>query len=257
MEFLRHSRRRSVLSEIVYVLLNVLMAVAILIVVLVIESPLPAFSLVLLSKWRVLAVRPQHWAAHIIANSVDIIIGLSYVVLLSAATGALAAQIALTLLYIAWLFALKPRSKRKLVVLQAGVATFVGVSALAQVSYEWWDAAVVLAMWVIGCAAARHVLTAYQEAHFKLLSLMWGLVMAELGWLLFHWSFGYDLRVTGNLMLSQMAVITVLLAFLAERTYASYHRRGNIAISDIVLPILLVVSSVGLLLTVFGQIQTI
>lgn len=257
MEFLRYSRRRSVLSEIVYVLLNVLMAVAILVVVLVIESPLPAFALVLLSKWRVLAVRPQHWPAHIVANSVDIIVSLSYVVFLSAATGALTAQIGLTLLYIAWLLLLKPRSKRSLVTLQAGVATFVGVSALMQVSYDWLDIAVVLALWVIGSATARHVLTAYQEVHFKLLSLVWALVMAEIGWLVYHWSFGYDLRITGDLMLSQAAVITTMLAFLAERTYASYHRRGSVVMADILLPILLVVSSIGLLLTVFGQIQTI
>lgn len=245
------------MSEVVYVLLNILMAVAILVVVLVIESPLPAFTLVLLSKWRVLAVRPQYWPAHIVANSVDIIVSLSFVVFLSAATGAFAVQVGLTLLYIAWLLLLKPQSKRTFVTLQAGVATFAGVSALMQVSYDWLDIAVVLAMWAIGYATARHVLTSYQDAHFKLLSLVWGLVLAELGWLIYHWSFGYDLRVTGDLMLSQAAVIVTLLGFLAERTYASYHRHGHVVTTDVLLPILLVVSSIGLLLTVFGQIQTI
>lgn len=238
-------------------LLNVLMAVAILVVVLVIESPLPAFALVLLSKWRVLAVRPQYWPAHIVANSVDIIVSLSYVVFLSAATGALVVQIALTLLYIAWLLLLKPRSKRSFVTLQAGVATFAGIGALMQVSYDWLDVIVVLAMWVIGCATARHILTAYQEPHFKLLALVWGLVVAEIGWLAYHWSFGYDLRITGDLMLSQAAIIVTLVGFLAERAYASYHRHGHIVMTDILLPMLLTVSSVGLLLTIFGQIQTI
>lgn len=245
------------MSEVVYILLNVLMAVAILIVVLVIESPLPAFALVLLSKWRVLAVRPQHWPAHVVANSVDIIVSLSYVVFLSAATGAFIVQVGLTLLYIAWLLLLKPRSKRALVTIQAGVATFAGISALMQVSYDWWDIAVVLAMWVIGYTTARHVLTSYQEPHFKLLALAWALIMAEIGWLVYHWSFGYDLRVTGNLMLSQAAVVATLLGFLAERTYASYHRHGHVVMTDILLPMLLVMSSIGLLLTVFGQIQTI
>lgn len=233
------------------------MAVAILVVVMIIESPLPAFALVLLSKWRVLAVRPQHWLAHIVANSVDIIVSLGYVVFLSAAAGALPVQIGLTLLYIAWLLVIKPSSKRSLVTTQAGVATFVGVSALMQVSYAWWDVAVVLAMFIVGCAAARHVLTAYQESHFRILSLAWGLIMAEIGWLVYHWSFAYDLRVAGNLKLSQAAIIATLLAFLAERTYASYHRHGSVQVGDIILPILLVVSSIGLLLTIFGQIQTI
>jgi hypothetical protein len=257
MEFLRHSRRRTVLSETVYILLNILMAVAILVVVIVIESPLPAFALVLLSKWRVLAVRPQHWPAHIVANSVDIIVSLGYVVLLSAAGGALMTQIFLTALYIGWLLLLKPQSKRPLVIAQAGVGLFVGVSALMQISYDWWDTAVVLAMWVIGYSAARHVLTAYQEPHFSLLSLIWGFVVAEIGWLAYHWSFAYDLRVTGDLRLSQAALIVILLSFLAERVYASYHQHKQIVLSDVLLPMLLVVSSIGLLLTVFGQIQTI
>ena len=257
MEFLRHSRRRTVLSETLYILLNILMAVAILIVVIVIESLLPAFALVLLSKWRVLAVRPQHWLAHIIANSVDIIVSLSYVVLLTAAGGALAAQIVLTILYILWLLLLKPQSKRPLVCAQAGVGIFVGVSALMYVSYDWWDIVVVLAMWVIGYSAARHTLTAYQEPHFSILSLVWGFVVAEIGWLAYHWSFAYDLRVTGDLGLSQAALIVILLSFLAERVYASYHKHKEIVLSDVLLPILLVTSSIGLLLTVFGQIQTI
>jgi hypothetical protein len=257
MEFLRHSRRRSILSETVYILLNVLMAVAILIVVLVIESPLPALALVLLSKWRVLAVRPQYWPAHIVANSVDIIVSLGFVVFLWAATGALYVQIGLTLLYITWLLFLKPRSTRFWITMQAGVATFVGVSALMQVSYDWWDVVVVLAMWVIGFAAARHVLTSYQEPHFSVLSLLWGMIMAELGWLFYHWSFAYDLRITGDLMLSQAALVVTLLAFLAERVYVSYYHNKSVRMTDILLPLLLVVSSIGLLLTVFGQIQTI
>jgi hypothetical protein len=36
-----------------------------------------ALALILLSKWRMLAVRPRHWPANIRANSVDLIVGLS------------------------------------------------------------------------------------------------------------------------------------------------------------------------------------
>lgn len=61
MEFLKAAKRRTLLSELTYVALNIGLAVAILVVVLVIESPLPAIALVLLSKWRILAVRPRYW----------------------------------------------------------------------------------------------------------------------------------------------------------------------------------------------------
>lgn len=259
MELLRPSHRRNLLSEVIYILLNVLMAIAILVVVLAIDSPVPAFGLVLLSKWRVLAVRPQYWGTNIIANTVDIIVSLSLVILLYAASGSLYAQIVLTILYIGWLLLIKPRSRHGLVVLQAGVGVFFGVSALMQVSYGWWASPVVLAMWVIGYSTARHVLTAYKESHFSLLSLLWGFVMAEIGWLTFHWNFGYNLYFVGDIQLSQAAIISVLLGFLAERTYASYHHNEHkrIRFNDIVLPLLLVVSVVAVLLTLFGSVRTI
>ena len=47
---------RSAISELLYVVLNVGLAVALLVLVLAIKSPLPTLALVLLSKWRVLAV---------------------------------------------------------------------------------------------------------------------------------------------------------------------------------------------------------
>lgn len=249
MEFLRPSRRRSIVSETIYILLNIAVAVAVLVSVLAVDSPLPAFALILLSKWRVLAVRPQYWWTNIVSNMVDIILGISYVILLYAASGALAAQIVLTILYVVWLLVLKPRSSRQMVVLQAAIGLFFGVSALEQISYNWWSSAVVVVMWAIGYFSARHVLTAYKEPHYSLLSLIWGLVIAELGWLTYHWSFAYNLHVTGNLKLSQAALFAVALSFLAERIYASYHKNNqSIRMSDIVLPLLLTVCTVGLLL---------
>jgi len=103
MEFLKSSKRRSLFSEFVYIILNIALAVVILFVVRAIESPLPAFGLVLLSKWRILAVRPRYWFANVQANLVDIIVSLSVVVLLYAANGALVMQLLLTMAYIGWL----------------------------------------------------------------------------------------------------------------------------------------------------------
>ena len=150
MEFLKSSKRRSLVSELIYILLNVALAVAILLVVWAIESPIAAFALVLLSKWRVLAVRPRYWFANVQANLVDIIVGVSVVVLLYAASNALIAQIVLTALYIVWLLYVKPRSKRTFIAIQAGTALFVGVTALMTVSYDWIASVVVLGMWLIG-----------------------------------------------------------------------------------------------------------
>lgn len=258
MEFLRPSRRRTLVSEIVYILLNVGLAVAILVTVLVINSPYPALALVLLSKWRVFAVRPQHWFAHVISNMIDAIVGVGFAFFIYHASGSLFVQLLLTLLYIAWLLLLKPRSKRKYVVAQASVGLFIGVMAVAQLSYDWWSSLTVLLMWLIGYAAARHALGAYEEPHTHILSLMWGFVLAELGWITYHWTFGYDFSFMGNLQIPQVAIVALLLSFLAERTYASYHAHDKkVHLSDILLPLLLTVSVIGVLLTTFNSIRMI
>src|ERR1700730_9760136 len=127
MELLRLPNKRSLFSEVIYVALNIGLAVAILAIVWAIESPYAAFLLVLLSKWRVLAVRPRYWFVNLQANLIDIIVGLSVVVLLYNANGVLVTQVMITLAYIVWLLFIKPRSKRSFVAIQAGTATFLGV----------------------------------------------------------------------------------------------------------------------------------
>ncbi len=253
MEFLKSSKRRSFFSELVYVLLNIALAVAILAVVWAIESPVAAIALVLLSKWRVLAVRPRYWFANVQANLVDIIVSLSFVALLYAAGGALITQCALAILYIVWLLVIKPRSKRIFVTVQAGLALFLGVTALMIVSYDWPSVAVVAAMWLIGYTTAKHVLNHYEEVHVDFYSLVWGLVVAELGWLGYHWTFAYGLPGVGAIKLSQTAVVVLAVSFLAERVYVSYHKHGTVRSGDIVLPALFSVSVIVLLLAFFNK----
>ncbi|HEY0965644.1 MAG TPA: hypothetical protein VGE13_04140 [Candidatus Saccharimonadales bacterium] len=253
MEFLRPSRHRTLVSEIIYVLLNVLMALALFGIAVSGLGIAPALGLVLLSKWRIFAVRAQHWYANLVSNMVDVIVSVSFVVMLYLATGALIVQLVLTALYIAWLLFLKPQSKRKWVVAQAGVGLFVGVTALMHVSYDWWATPVVILMWVIGYTTGRHVLVAYKEPHFALLSLIWGLVVAELGWLFYHWNFAYELSFAAGLHLSQAAIIVSMFGLLVERTYVSIRRHGTAQFNEILLPGLLAVSSIVVLLTVFSS----
>lgn len=244
MEFLKHSRRRTLLSEIAYITLNVGLALAVLLVILTTQSVLAALALVLLGKWRIFAVRPHFWATNLMANMIDIIVSVSYVALLSVASGAIVAQVVLAALYIGWLVLLKPRSETRMVEFQAGVGVLFGVGALMQLSYGWLATPVVLLMWLIGFSAARHVLGAHKEAHSMLLALVWGLVFAEIGWLTYHWTYAYDLGATaGGIQLSQAAVITTLLSFLAARVYKSYrHNQGTVRIDEILLPLLLTLS---------------
>lgn len=256
MDFLKVAKRRSFVSGLVYNALNVALAIAVLIVVQTSGSPLPAFILVLLSKWRVLAVRPRYWFAHVQANLVDFIVSIGLVILLSAANTkeGFWLQIIITVLYILWLLFLKPRSKRSLVVMQAGVAAFIGVTALFVVSFTWPSSLVVLVMWLIGYAVERHVLTAYEETHVLFLSLLWGFVFAEFGWLAYHWAVAYAIPGLVGIKIPQIAIILLAISFVVERAYESYSRHKSVRLADVMLPLLLSASVVVLLLLRFNDV---
>lgn len=250
MEFLRVARRRTVLSEVVYILLNLALAAAITAAVIATGTPWLALALVLLSKWRVLAVRPRYWLAHIETNTVDFIVGIGTVVLMFVAGQSndqmgVPVQIGLAVLYALWLVFVKPRSKRAFVVSQAAIAVAVGTMALMSLSYEWPSSIVVVFMWIIGYSSARHVLSAYSETSLRFLSLVWGFVFAEIGWLLYHWTIAYTLPFAGALQLSQMTLIVLLLSFVAERIYASYVKHQKVLGQDVLLPVIL---SLGLII---------
>lgn len=256
MEFLKLSKKKTLFSEFIYVILNIALAVGVLVVVWVVESPWAALVLVLLSKWRVLGVRPRYWFANIQANLVDIIVNISVVILLYAASGAVLAQCILTALYIVWLLFIKPRSKRIFIALQAGTALFLGITSLALVAYDWNVFFFVLAMWLIGYSTARHVLASYDEAHLSFYSLIWGFVMAEFGWLMYHWTFAYTLPGIGDIKLVQGAFIALAFSFLAERVYASYEKHGEIKSGDILLPALFSISVILVLTLFFNRVTT-
>jgi hypothetical protein len=257
MEFLRVVKRRSFLSELVYVLLNIGLAASVLIMIWATGTPWLAILLVLISKWRVLAVRPRFWFAHIETNMVDIIVGVSLVTLMYlvhtyATPQAVAVQIILAVLYAAWLLLLKPRARRDAVAVQAAVSVGVGTIALASVSYEWPSFAVVLIMWLIGYASARHVLAAYSEKDLRLLSLAWAFVVAELGWLTFHWTISYTLPFAGGLELPQATLLILGLSFLAERVYNSLHKHEAVRWNEIMLPLFLTLGVMLVLLLFFN-----
>lgn len=249
MDFLKAHKRRSRWSEALYIALNIGLAVALFFIVRTTQSPWLAVAVMLLSKWRALAVRPRFWFANLVANMVDIIVGVSGVVLLYAADGVLWVQVMVTILYIVWLLFVKPRSKRHYIAIQAGVAVCAGITALSIVMYAWDSLFFVAAMWMIGYVAARHVISSYDEPHTILYSLIVGLVFAEFGWIAHHWLMAYQIEGFGDIQFSQLALITTLFCLVGERTYASYRRHGVIRKSDVIPPIVL---TVAVMVVLFG-----
>lgn len=264
MDLLKLVRKRSFLSEAIYTVLNIALAIAVVMVIRYTDSVGFAIGLVVLSKWRVFAVRPRFWWANLRSNMVDFIVSISFVLHMYIVNSAaiedsrkLLLLGILTLLYIGWLLFIKPRSKRAFIAVQAGVAVLLGTSALFAVSYNWPVSIVVLAMWLIGYTAARHTLSSYDdETHGLFLSLVWGLILAEVAWVAYHWTIAYSLPLVTSLHIPQVAIITTLMSFLAFKAYDSFHKNAKIRISDIILPLLFTLSVILVLLIVFNRVGT-
>lgn len=257
MEFLRVVKRRSLLSEVIYVLLNLALAGAVFGALLATGTPWLAIGLVLLSKWRVLAVRPRYWLAHIETNMVDLIVSIGLVMLMYTVgqlglSGAVWVQAVIAATYAVWLLAIKPRSRRVYVIAQSAVAVVVGTTALASVSYEWPSSVFVLVMWLIGYSCARHVLSAYSEKNVRMFSFIWGFIFAEIGWLYYHWMIAYTLPFMAGIKLPQMTIVILALCFLAERIYASYVKHDKVETADIILPMFLALGIIVVLLLFFN-----
>ena len=150
-----------------------------------------AIAIVLLSKWRMFAVRPRHWLAHIRTNSVDIITSLGFVIFMIAANGSMFWQLWWLVAYEIWVLYFKPGTSAFLISAQAFIAQFVGLTALF-VAYDSAPASVfVLGAGAISYFVARHFFGAFEEGHVIQYSWLWSFFSASLVWILSHWLLFY------------------------------------------------------------------
>lgn len=260
MELLKSVKRRTLLGEIGYYGLNIGLAAVLFVMVLTIQDPLSAMVLVLLSKWRVFAVRPRFWLTNVQSNMVDLIVGLSIVALMYAphvvsaqSSVSLWVQAALAIFYAAWLVVIKPMSKAWQMKMQSAIAMFFGMTALFVVSYEWPIALVVIMAGIVGYSTSRHILLTHEEDQVVFLSLIWAVVIAELSWLVHYWTFSYPLLGVPVLRIPQGTIIVMLASFLAERTYASWKKHGKVVKSDILAPAALSGSFILIMILFFNS----
>ena len=105
-------------GDLLHIGVNLIFAAMIYAMVVYWNLVLLAITLILLSKWRVLAVQPRFWIPNIKANLIDVVVGISTVVLIYSAESSWLA-ILWTVLYASWLLFLKPREHDILVGAQA------------------------------------------------------------------------------------------------------------------------------------------
>ena len=160
-----------------------------------------ALSVILLSKWRMFAVRPRFWPAIIRANAVDIVVGVSIVVFM-AHTLSTSLQFMFAVLYAVWLLVIKPSHNTFLVSLQAMIGQLFGLLALflAWSAGPLWGLLVVTAL--ICYVSARHYFDSFDEPYAKLLAYLWAYFGAALLWLLGHWLLFYGVVAQPVVLLS-------------------------------------------------------
>jgi hypothetical protein len=149
-----------------------------------------AILLILISKWRIVAVRPRYWLANTTANGVDIIVGVSLVLFMSN-TSVTWWQLFWMVLYMGWLIWLKPRSDVLSVSAQSMIGQLLGLAVLY---LKFGDASLpvlVAGTWVVTYLAARHFLTSFEEPHTALLAHVWAFFSASLAFILGHWLLFY------------------------------------------------------------------
>lgn len=160
-----------------------------------------ALVIILLSKWRMFAVRPRYWPVNIRANGVDLIVGASIVVFMAHTANPLW-QLVWAVAYITWLVWLKPISNALGVSIQAMVGQLLGLMAL----FMQWPSAplygLVAGAGVICYIAARHFFDSFEESYSRLLSYTWGYFAAALTWLLGHWLLFYGVLAQPTVLLT-------------------------------------------------------
>ncbi len=177
-----------------------------------------AFVIILLSKWRMLAVRPRFWLVNIRANAVDIMVGVSLLLFMSH-TGSQLVQLFWMLAYIGWLVYIKPGSTLLFSSIQAMISMLCGLMAL----FLSWGAGplygLVAMVGLICYISAHHFLDSFEEPYTRLLAYLWAYFGAALAWILGHWLLFYGI-------VSQPALLLVAIGYgLATLYYLDHHER--------------------------------
>jgi len=200
-----------------------------------------ALALVLLSKWRMLAVRPRFWPALVRYNSIDIIVSVSLLVFMVHTDDQLM-QLIWAGVYALWLVVLKPATGALMVSVQAMAGLLFGLSA---VFMEWGGSPLywlVFAVALVCYLAARHFFDSFDEPYAKLLSYLWAFFASALTWVLGHWLLFYGPIAQPTLLLVAVGYGLAALYYLDHNDKLSKLVRAEIMATTCAIAVAVVVS---------------
>ena len=216
-DFVLVRKSRNIASNFLHVVLNILLGFIAVFSVVALNTPALGIILVLLSKWRVFAVRVRFWWPNIKANLVDIIVGISIVLLtyFTQSTDNIAIAFIFAILYCIWLLFIKPLSSEKAALAQSIIAVFFGISATTIGTANLNVLAPVILAFIIGYASSRHILSQSNDRDYTLTTLACGLVFAEIAWLCQSWAIVYPIF---GVRIPQVAIILTIFTFVYNYT---------------------------------------
>ena len=253
-DFVILRKSRNALSSFLHVVLNIALAAASILITWTTGSPLIGLILVWISKWRMFAVRPRYWEINIKASLVDLIVGCSFI-LIAYCSGKtfLPVHVLLIILYSLWLVILKPRSTEFATNLQSLLAIFFGTTALTLISASGDSAYMVIAGYVIGYAAARHILVQGEDKDYNGIILAAGILSAEIAWLCHSWLIVYSFAGTG-IIIPQLSIIMVIVAYIFGYAYKSITKNdGHFKWSEIGMPTIFAILIIAIIVIGFSQ----
>lgn len=239
-DFIFVRKSRNIASSAVHIFLNLLLGIGSVMITVLSGSPLIGLILVLVSKWRIFAVRPRYIWTNLKANLVDIIVGASTVLLTYSLsnTSLLPVTFILAGFYCIWLIFIKPLTSEAANLVQSLIAVFLGISATTFLTADHNSILIVTLAFLIGYAASRHVLIQSNDQEHTLSTFICGLVFAEIAWLCHFWIIIYTYGTTG-IRVPQLAIILTLFAFIYNSArQAVIKHQDDFKFKDILAPVI-------------------
>lgn len=255
--FILIKRSRNALSSVLHVIFNIILGFSGVAITALTGSPIIGIFLVILSKWRMFAVRPHYWLTNFSANSVDLIVGISFILLSLPVSGATAdflpIHALLSLGYILWLTILKPRTSFPATEAQALTAIFLGTNAATLQLFPFHPALAVLTVFLIVYFSVRHILIQNDDPDFNFTALTLAIIAAEIAWISYFWLIVYSFNQFG-VFIAQSAFLVTLATFCLGRIYHSHLRHdGRIRSSEVTSPILFTILLTLIMLLLFSK----
>jgi hypothetical protein len=145
-----------------------------------------ALAIILISKWRMLSVKPRYWLAHLRTNAVDLEFSLSILIFMTQ-TNSFSWQLLWVAVYEAWILLVKPRDDAISISTQAVIGQAAGLTAIFLAFPEAPLSVYMVFTGLVAYFSARHFFGSFDEPHGLIQSIIWAILSVNLVWVLGHW----------------------------------------------------------------------